>query len=65
MTEPRWNAPTSLDACALTTASWITLVNIAFPLSLGFSEREIARQLGLRQKQLVERLDALRDELAG
>jgi hypothetical protein len=34
-------------------------------ISLGFSEREIARQLGLRQKQVVERLDALRDELAG
>jgi protein-arginine kinase len=63
MAEPRWSVPTSIDAYALTTASWSTLVQIAFPLSLGFSEREVARQLELPLKQIVERLNELRDEL--
>jgi hypothetical protein len=65
MSEPHWNAPTSIDAHALTTASWTTLTTIGFRLVCGFTEREVAMQLGVPRKQVVERLDALRDELAG
>lgn len=56
--------PTSLDAYGLTTASWVTLTTVAFPISLGYSEREIAKQLGVPHKQVAAQLDALRDELA-
>jgi hypothetical protein len=55
--------PSTIDAMALTTASWITLVRIAFPISLGYSVRDVARKLGEPQKWVTERLDELRDEL--
>jgi hypothetical protein len=32
---------------------------------LGFTEREAAKQFGLRHKDVEARLDALRDELTG
>jgi hypothetical protein len=42
---PRWTMPTSIDAAALTTASWITLTTVGVRLVCGFSEREVAREL--------------------
>jgi len=48
---------------ALTTASWVTLTQVAFPISLGYSEREVARELGVPRKQVEQRLDLLRSEL--
>jgi hypothetical protein len=42
-----------------------TLTTIGFRLVCGFSEREVAKQLGVPHKKVVARLDALRDELAG
>lgn len=48
---------------ALTTASWITLTQVAYPISLGYSEREVARTLGETKRQVEQRLDVLRSEL--
>jgi hypothetical protein len=61
--EEQSSIPTSIDAMALTTASWITLTRIAFPISCGYSVRDVARRLGQPQKWVTERLDELRDEL--
>ena len=47
MTETN-DVPTHIDASALTTASWIALTQIAYPISLGFSEREVAARPGGR-----------------
>ena len=55
--------PTQIDAMALTTASWLTLTQVGFRMSLGLSEREVARELGVPKKQIEQRLDALREEL--
>jgi len=55
--------PSSIDPMALTTASWVTLTQVAFPISLGYSEREVARELGVPRKQVEQRLDLLRSEL--
>jgi len=59
------NVPTSIDAATLTTASWTKLTTIGFRLVCGFSEREVAKELGVPHKQVAAQLDALRDELAG
>jgi len=48
---------------ALTTASWVTLTEVGFRMSLGYSEREVARELGVPRKQVEQRLDVLRSEL--
>ena len=40
----------SIDADALTTTSWVTLTQVAFPISLGYSEKQVARQLGWTHK---------------
>ena len=55
--------PSTIDPMALTTASWITLTKVAYPMSLGYSEREVARELGVPKKQVDQRLEALREEL--
>jgi hypothetical protein len=65
VTEPNWSVPTTINAATLTTASWITLTQIAYRLALGFNEREVAREIGVTQKVVAARLDDLRDELAG
>jgi DNA-binding CsgD family transcriptional regulator len=48
---------------ALTTASWITLTEVAFRISLGYSEREVAREMGVTRKQVAQQLGELREEL--
>jgi len=55
--------PSTLDPMALTTASWITLTEVGFRMSLGYSEREVAKELGVPRKQVEQRLDLLRSEL--
>ena len=55
--------PTSIDAAALTTASWVTLTQVAFRLTLGYTEPQVAREIGVSQKVVSTRLDDLRDEL--
>lgn len=50
---------------ALTTSSWITLTQVAFRMSLGYSERDVARQLGQSKGTIEHRLDLLRSELLG
>lgn len=61
----RASIPSQIDPMALTTASWLTLNEIAFPMSLGYSEREVARGLGVPKKQVATRLAGLREELMG
>ena len=48
--ESNWSVSASIDADALTTASWVTLTQVAFPISLGYSEKQVARQLGWTHK---------------
>jgi len=55
--------PSKIEGMGLTTASLLTLQNVAFPLSLGYSEREVAKAQGLTRAQLQAGMDALRDEL--
>ncbi len=50
MPESNWSVSASIDADALTTASWVTLTQVAFPISLGYSEKQVARQLGWTHK---------------
>ena len=49
----------------LTTESWITLTQVAFRISSGFSEREVAKELGQTRREVEARLDVLREELLG
>ena len=55
--------PSTIDAMALTTSSLLTLQEVAFPLSLGLSEREVAKQQGKTRRELEGELDMLRSEL--
>lgn len=55
--------PSSINPMALTTASWITLTEVGFRMSLGYSEREVAKELGVPKKNVEQRLDVLRSEL--
>lgn len=64
MDESNWTVPTSIDAGALTPASWVTLTQVGFRLALGFTERQVAKELGWPQKMVKARLDTLRAELA-
>ena len=57
--------PSTIDPMALTTASWLTLTQVAFRISLGLSERDVARELGETRRDLEARLDMLREELKG
>jgi hypothetical protein len=43
-------------------AAWI-VVNVSWPMSCGYSESEVARQLGTSRKFVVDCLGELRDEL--
>lgn len=57
--------PTTIEPMDLTTASRLTLQTVAFPISLGLSEQEIARGQGKTRRQIQGELDMLRDELLG
>ena len=65
MAESNWSVPTGIDAGALTTESWVTLTQVGFRLMLGYTERQVAAELGWPRREIEARLDALRDELAG
>ena len=48
---------------ALSTASWVTLTQVVFRISSGYSEREVARELGQTRREVEASLDLLREEL--
>ena len=50
---------------ALSSSSQSTVRLIAHPISLGFSEREVARMQGVTVATVRERMDVLREEIEG
>lgn len=59
------SSPLGIDPSVLTTASLNTLQQVAFRISLGYSEREAGQQLGITTSEVKGRMDVLRDELRG
>ncbi|HWE82361.1 MAG TPA: hypothetical protein VG265_11975 [Gaiellaceae bacterium] len=52
-----------VDYSKLSPTAVETLQRIAVPISLGLSNDEVARSLGLKPRQVNKRLTALREEL--
>ena len=57
------SSPSSLDPMVLSTASWVTLTQVVFRISSGYSEREVARELGQTRREVEASLALLREEL--
>lgn len=56
-------SPGEVDWTKLSESATWTLRNVALRLSLGFSEAEVARALGLKRREVDELLDELAAEL--
>jgi len=56
-------AATTIDRTSLTHEAQWTLTQVAFRISLGFSEREAARDLGMTTAAVKGKLESLREEL--